>query len=186
MIGRSYNEAVGRQYAVTVLILACCARMTNARTSLTDRSIDLSKSVVLKSRIRCDGVTAPEDYVTARATFSPGSSERQFSLYTFERGNCKFDLKVVCIGTPPLAWNAVWSSSNNEPPKPDAFTLRSCYEWGSAQPAQYVISAWYREAEAKRFTPWRQVYLKQVSAHPDVFEFKDPTGATGRLELNRR
>ena len=63
----------------------------------SDEVIDISKTVPVISRIPCDGFTAPEDEVTAKATFSEAPSERSFTISEFQKGSCPVNLKVHCF-----------------------------------------------------------------------------------------
>jgi hypothetical protein len=63
--------------------------------------------------------------------------------------------------------------------------LSSCYEWGSTEAAQYVLSGWYQEGAADPKVAWHQSTIKQVSTEPEVYEFTDPNGGTARLEISR-
>jgi hypothetical protein len=148
--------------------------------------IDISMSVPLSSRIPCDGSTAPQDQAIAQATFSEGKLERVFMLSEFQKGGCKLDVKLRCLEKVPTGWRTEWASANTHPQETSALSLDSCYEWGAKDAAEYVVSGWYREGGVNKKAPWVQATVKQIGTNPDVYEFSDPTGATGRLELSRR
>jgi hypothetical protein len=74
---------------------------------------------------------------------------------------------------------------NAQPSVHAVVPISSCYKWGSAELAQYVLSGWYQEGAADPKLPWRQAAIKQVSTVPEVYEFADPKGGTARLEITR-
>ena len=176
-----------RRYLKTALLVVLGLELSlSARGVKGSDVIDLSKSVVLSSRIPCDGYTAPQDEVTAKATYSDGPSERSFTISEFQQGRCKVNVKIHCFDKVVTGWRQDWAMTNTHPPKPSSLSLDSCYEWGSKQAAQYVVSGWYKQAGADRKAPWIQAPVRQVSTNPDVYEFSDAGGATARLELERR
>lgn len=149
-------------------------------------TIDLAKSVPIHSRIPCDGTTAPEDQVTAQASFSDGPSERSFTVSQFQKGSCKVDVKIHCFDKVKTGWRQDWAITNTQSQTRSLLPLESCYEWGSKDSAQYVISGWYKQAGVDKKTAWTQATIKQVSSNPDVYEFTDPAGGNARLEISRR
>ncbi len=176
-----------RRYCRTAFLLFLGVQLSlSARGSKNSNLIDISKSIVLASRIPCDGATAPEDQVAAKASFTDGPSERAFTLSEYQKGSCKVDVKVHCFEQVKEGWRQDWITTNTQPQKPFSLSLSSCYEWGSKEAAQYVVSAWYKPGGVNKKMPWIQAPMKKLSSNPDVYEFSDPAGATGRLELNRR
>lgn len=168
---------------VSAFIVLVCA---SARSMKSDEVIDISKTVPVISRIPCDGFTAPEDEVTAKATFSEAPSERSFTISEFQKGSCPVNLKVHCFDKKKTGWRQEWALTNTHPQRPASLSLNSCYEWGSKEGAQYVLSGWYKPGGANPKAPWIQAAVKQVTTNPDVYEFSDGTGGTARLELSRR
>jgi hypothetical protein len=152
----------------------------------SDEVIDISKTVPVISRIPCDGSTAPEDEVTAKATFSEGPTERSFTLSEFQQGSCPVNIKIHCFDKKKTGWRQEWAVTNTHAQHPMTLPLSSCYMWGSKEAAQYVLSGWYKPAGANKKTPWIQSEVKKVSTNPDVYEFSDATGGTARLEMSRR
>jgi hypothetical protein len=180
-----------RPYLITALIALFGLELaTDARVMFwkktPDEPVDVKKSVAVKSRIPCEASTSPEDQLRPRVTFSSGNSERSFTISVYEKDVCKVDLKVKCFHTAKAGFRDVWSTDSSHPPKTGTVDLRSCYEWGSPEPAQYMISGWYKEGGPNPKLPWKQAALKQVSTKPDVYEFTDPQGGTARLELSAR
>jgi hypothetical protein len=175
-----------RYFKTAWLVLLGLELSLSGRGIKSSDLIDLSKSVVVSSRIPCDGYTAPQDQVTAKAMFSQGPAERSFTVSEFQRGKCNVNLKVRCLDKVPTGWRQDWAMTNTHPQTPSALALNSCYEWGSKDAAQYVVSGWYKEGGVNRKAPWTQATVKQVSTNPDVYEFSDPAGGTARLELDRR
>ena len=147
--------------------------------------IDLAKGAQLHSRLLCDGNGAPEDLVQIRVTFSSGDSARQFVLSRYQDYKCDFNAKVKCLHQEKEGWRDVWSAVNAQPSVHAVVPISSCYKWGSAELAQYVLSGWYQEGAADPKLPWRQAAIKQVSTIPEVYEFADPKGGTARLEITR-
>ncbi len=148
--------------------------------------LDLGKGVKIASRIACDGATAPEDHIVLKAAFSPGGYKKSFVLDTFEKERCKVDAKVKCLDKQKEGWYRAWSMNSAAAPGPTAFPLASCYQWGATEPAQYVLSAWYKDSASDPKFPWKQAVVRQVSTEPEIYEFKDPNGGGGRLEIERR
>jgi hypothetical protein len=147
------------------------------------RAISLSMSAPLKSRLPCDGHTSPEDHPVTKATFSPGGWERSFTISVFQKGACKLDVKVKCLDKQKEGWQDSWTVKSDGDVKNDQVSIRSCYAWGSTEPPQYILSGWYQEGAASPKLPWKQAAIKKVSSTPDVYEFTDPQGGTGRLEI---
>jgi hypothetical protein len=147
--------------------------------------MDPAKGVQLHSRIPCDGNGAPEDLLRIQTTFSAGDSAREFVVSSFANDKCELDVKGKCLHNVKAGWRTVWSDANAEPSAHALVPISSCYEWGSSAPAQYVLSGWYKEGAADSKPAWKQAPLKQVSAEPEVYQFTDPNGGTGRLEIRR-
>lgn len=148
--------------------------------------VDQAKSAPLHSRIPCDGQTAPEDDVSVQATFPSGDWAREFVVSRFQKDTCEIDLKVKCLHHEKEGWYDVWSAASAQASTGGMLSLGACYARGSSEPAQYVVSGWYKEGVPGSKLEWRQVPIKQVSSHPEVFEFTDPKGGTARLEIERR
>ena len=71
------NKSVGTSFLALLLIFGI---------GKPDREpVDKAKSVSLRSRIPCDGYTAPEDDVQMQVTFSSGTSARQFVVSRFQK-----------------------------------------------------------------------------------------------------
>lgn len=137
----------------------------------------------LHSRIKCDGYGSPEDLLRMRPTFSkPGVDEFVVSRYHTE--HCQLDVKGKCLHQEKAGWRDVWTSSASAPAGNALVPIGSCYQWGSTDPSQYVLSGWYNEGTDQK-PMWRQVRIKQVTDKPEVYEFTDPSGGTGRLEIAR-
>ena len=147
--------------------------------------LDSAKAVALRSRIACDGFSAPEDDVHMRVTFSPGSWSREFAVNRFHTERCEVDVKVKCLHKEKEGWRDIWSATNAKPSATALLSIPSCYEWGSKTPVQILLSGWYKEGAPDSKIPWQQATVKQVSTKPEVYEFTDPTGGTARLEINR-
>jgi len=146
--------------------------------------VDAAKGIQLHTRIPCDGFGAPEDLLRIKASFSTGGSLRQFLISRYEVDKCTVETMFQCWHKPRAGWHDVWSFSSAEPPANAQVPIDSCNEWGSTEPAQYVLSGWYQEGSESK-PVWRQVPAKQVSTQPEVYEFADPSGATARLEITR-
>jgi hypothetical protein len=154
--------------------------------------VDPAKSVPLQSRIPCDGHGGPEESVHVQVTFSPSSASaaaaREFVVSRYEIDKCTVETMFQCWHKQRAGWRDVWSAANTAPnaqPSTNAILpLASCYEWGSSEPAKYILSGWYQEGSETK-PMWRQAPVKQVSAEPEVYEFTDPNGATARLEIRR-
>jgi hypothetical protein len=148
--------------------------------------VDPAKSAPLRSRILCDGQTAPEDNVSVQAVFPSGDWAREFVVSRFQKDTCAVDLKIKCLHQEKAGWHDVWSAASAQPSAGGMLALGSCYAWGSSEPAQYIVSGWYKEGTPGSKLEWRQAAIKQVSSHPEVYEFTDPKGGTARLEIGRR
>ena len=147
--------------------------------------VDQAQSIPLHSRIPCDGQTAPNDNVSVQATFASGDWAREFVVSRFQKDACEIDLKVKCLHHEKEGWRDVWWAASEQPSTNSTVPLGSCYAWGSSEPAQYIVSGWYKEGAAGSKLEWQQAPIKQVSSRPEVFEFTDPKGGTARLEINR-
>lgn len=148
-------------------------------------ALDPAMGFQLHSRIPCDGYGSPEDLLRLRTTFSPGATAREFLVSRYHTERCEVDVKWKCLHREKAGWRDIWSASSAAPaPTAQALVpIGSCYEWGSKDPAQYVLSGWYQPTDSK--AGWQQVRLKQVSSQPEVYEFTDPAGGTARLEVGR-
>ena len=147
--------------------------------------VDAAKSAKLQSRLKCDGYGAPEDLLRIKATFSPGGSAREFMVSRYQTDKCSVETMFQCWHKPRTGWHEVWSAANEQPSTGAMLPLSSCYEWGSTEAAQYVLSGWYQEGAADPKVAWHQSTIKQVSTEPEVYEFTDPNGGTARLEISR-
>lgn len=153
----------------------------------TQEPMDAVKGVPLASRIHCDGSTNFQDEVTLHTTFSPGGFERSFQVAEFQPEYCKHvDLYFVCLKRGHNRWREDWSASSSEPAASGHVWLNSCSSWGSKDPAQYVLSGWYKEPGASRKQPWTQAAIKRVSEKPEIYEFTDPNGGAARVEVTRK
>ena len=103
----------------------------------------------------------------------------------FETDKCGVETMFQCWHKPRAGWREVWSAANEQPAAHALLPISSCYEWGSTEPAQYILSGWYQEGAADPKLPWHQATVKQVSSVPEVYEFTDPNGGTARLEITR-
>jgi hypothetical protein len=147
--------------------------------------VDAAKSAHLSSRIPCDGQTAPEDDVSVQVTFSSGAWAREFVVSRFQNEKCEVNVKVKCLHKEKAGWRGVWSSESAQPSANSTLPLGSCYAWGSSEPAQYILTGWYKEGARDSKLEWRQATMKQVSSKPELYEFTDPNGGTARLEITR-
>ena len=147
--------------------------------------VDPAKGVPLHSRLKCDGYGAPEDLTRdPRDIFSrrlgaplPGEPLRNRPVRS---GN-----DVSVSAQTRAGWREVWSAANDQPAAHAVLPISSCDDWGSTEPAQYILSAWYQEGAANPKLPWHQATVKQVSTLPEVYEFTDANGGTARLEMTR-
>jgi hypothetical protein len=148
--------------------------------------VDAAKTVPVTSRLACDGFGAPEDLVRIHVTFSTGAGAREFVLSRYQDYKCELDVKGRCLHKIKAGWRDVWSAANEQPSAHALLPISSCYEWGSTEAAQYILSGWFQEsAAADPKLPWQQGTVKQVSSVPEVYEFTDPKGGTARLEITR-
>jgi len=149
--------------------------------------VDPAKSVRVHSRIPCDGYGGPEEAVHTHVTFSSSSStvgaEREFIVNRFQNETCKINLGIKCLRKEKAGWHDAWSAASGETSANGILPLESCYEWGSKDPAQYILSGWYQEGANDAKLVWRQATVKQVSSEPEVYEFSAPDGGTARIEL---
>jgi len=155
-----------------------------ARKHEREEPLDPSKGAKLTSRIPCDGVANPQDLLNLAATFSQGNGERAFRLDVFEANYCKRgDLGFACVQPGHSLWKQEWSVDSSTPVA-GSYGLDSCAAWGSKETPQYVLTGWYRE-KADPKMPWKQVAVTKVASRWETYEFTDPNGETGRLEINR-
>jgi hypothetical protein len=158
-------------------------------THKAEHTIDPALSAKLTSRIPCDGAASPEDHPIVKTSFPPGGLERSFTITTYQKGGCKFDAKVKCLNKEVEGFYNSWTVSSTAPAlKADQVSLRSCYAWGSSEPAQYLLSAFVASGERNpkhphKAAPMKQVAVKKTGSNPDVYEFSDPQGGNGRIEL---
>jgi hypothetical protein len=136
---------------------------------------------MLSSRIPCDGATNPQDLINLAATFSKGNWERSFRIEVYEANYCKrMDLGFTCLMPGHALWKQEWSVDSANPIA-GSYGLDSCSEWGSKETPQYVLTGWYRDDGT-----WKQAKVTKVSSRWETYEFSDPNGETGRLEISRR
>src|SRR5580658_812855 len=154
----------------------------NARTH--EAPVDPSKGAKLTSRIPCDGETNPEDQLVLDPTFSAGGVERAFRIELFEKDYCKrVDLGFMCLQPAHNGLKREWVV-NSAHPQRGFMGLASCVTWGSKDPAEYVLTGWYRESADKKAL-WKQAEIKRVSSSTESYEFADPNGGAARLEIVR-
>jgi hypothetical protein len=147
--------------------------------------VDPAKSIPLHGRIPCDGFGAPEDAVHVQVTFSSGSDmPREFVVSRFEHERCEVNLEIKCLHKEKAGWHDVWTAENAQPSSKTILPLSSCYEWGSKEPARYILSGWYQETAGSK-PLWHQVPVKQVSSQPEVYEFTAPNGGTAQIQIGR-
>jgi hypothetical protein len=156
-----------------------------ARTKVREEPLDASKGA---SRIPCDGVTNPEDQVKLVSTFTAGTLERSFRINVYEDKYCKrMDLGFKCLQTGHALWKEDWSVTNSHPQgETGRYGLASCFEQGSKDAPQIVLSGWYREPGADPNQPWKQAVVKKLDSRWETYEFTDPNGGTARIEITRR
>jgi hypothetical protein len=148
--------------------------------------VDAAKSAHLSSRVPCDGFTAPEDDLRVQVTFSSDAWAREFVVSRFQQESCEVNVKIKCLHKEKEGWRPVWSVASAQPSSNGILWLGSCYAWGSNEPAQYVLSGWYKQGASDSKLPWTQATMKQVSSQPEIYEFDDPNGGTARLEITRK
>jgi hypothetical protein len=171
---------------IASLALLYAGFAANARTH--EAPVDPSKGAKLTSRIPCDGETNPEDQLVLEPTFSAGGMERAFRIELFEKDYCKrVDLGFKCLQPGHDRWKQEWTvdSANSQR---GYVGLASCATWGSKDPADYVLTGWYRESPGKKADKkalWKQAEIKRISSGMDAYEFADPSGGTARLEIVR-
>ncbi len=146
--------------------------------------IDPAKSIPLHSRVPCDGFGGPEEAVHVQVTFSSGDIPREFVVSQYETDKCSVETMFQCWHKARTGWHDVWSAVSAQPSSGAVVPLASCSEWGSKEPARYLLSGWYREGGDSK-PAWRQVALKQISSAPEVYEFTDGKGGTARLQIGR-
>lgn len=146
----------------------------------TREPLDPAMGFQLHSRIPCDGYGAPEDLLRMRPTFSKASVQ-EFVISRYHTERCQVDVKGKCLHREKAGWRDVWASSVEEKA---LVPIGSCYQWGSKDPSQYVLSGWYNEGTEQK-PLWHQVRIKQVSEKPEVYEFADPSGGAARIEIAR-
>ena len=146
--------------------------------------VDPAKSVPLHSRIPCDGFGGPEQAVPVQVTFSSGATPREFSVSRYQVDKCSVETMFQCWHKERAGWHEVWSAASGQPSSGQILPLASCYEWGSGEPARYILSGWYQEGAGSK-PVWRQSALRQVSSQPEVYEFTDPNGGTARIQVGR-
>jgi hypothetical protein len=150
--------------------------------------VDPAKGIALHNHIPCDGFGGPEQAVHVQVTFSPGATPREFDISRYEVEKCEVESMFQCWHKARAGWRDTWSASNAAPDaKPSSgaiVPIASCNEWGSKEPAKYILSGWYREnADTKPF--WRQSVVRQISTQPEVYEFTDPNGGMARIQIGR-
>jgi len=145
--------------------------------------VDPAKSVPLHSRIPCDGFGGPEEAVHVQTTFSGGATAREFVVSRYQIDKCGVETMFQCWHKRPHpGWHEVWSVASGQSSASPVLPLSSCDEWGSSEPAKYILSGWYQEGTDSK-PMWRQVPVKQVSSQPEIYEFADPSGGTARIQI---
>jgi hypothetical protein len=178
-------------FLVSAAVLAAAAG-GYARTKIREAPVDSTLGVKLTSRIPCDGDTNPEDQVSLKTNFSPDGWQREFRIEVFEDKFCKQgDLGFACIRKGRDLWKQEWTADSSIPTGFGNYGLRSCYDWGSKEPPQIVLTGWYKQTsedpKAKEKQVWKQVAMKKVTGTRwETYEFSDPNGGTARIELDRR
>lgn len=156
-----------------------------ARTKVKEARVDPAKGAKLASRIPCDGDTNPEDQVTLAPMFSSAGLERSFRIEFYEKDYCKrFDLGFRCLQPGHDLWKQEWSVDSAKPGN-GSIGLDSCNAWRSKEAPQYVLTGWYRESGDPKEHPWKQAEIKKIQSRWETYEFADPNGGTGRLEIDR-
>ncbi len=157
------------------------------RSHAPEEQLETVKGVSVASRIPCDGSTNPREEIELRTAFSPGGWAKSFHLDMFQSKYCRrADLYYICLFHGHDGWRPAWSSGGDSPPAAPRFWLKSCSAWEARDAAQYLLSGWYQEGGPSKKLPWKQAAIKQVSSHPEVYEFTDPNGGTARLEVGRK
>jgi hypothetical protein len=150
--------------------------------------LDPAKGVQLHSRLPCTGDTAPEDLLRVQTTFSPGGVAREFLINRYDVDKCSVETMFQCWHHERIAWRQVWSAEsgaeNTKTPAKALVPIGSCQEWGSTQPSQFVLTGWYNQGTDAK-PDWRQLPVKQAGSQPETYEFADPMGGTGHLEITR-
>jgi hypothetical protein len=151
--------------------------------------IDPAKSIPLHSRIPCDGFGGPEEAIHVQVTFSSSSSSadtaREFVVSQYETDQCSVETMFQCWHKARTGWHDVWSAASAQPSSGAIMPLASCKEWGSKEPARYILSGWYQENASSSKPVWRQAAVKQISSAPEVYEFTDGKGGTARIQIGR-
>ncbi len=159
----------------------------HAGSHAPEDGLDSVKGIHISSRIPCDGSTNPREEIELHTIYSPGGWERSFRLDMFQSKYCRrLDLYYICVFHGKDGWRPRWSSDNLRPPTAERSWLHSCSVWGSNDPAQYLLSGWYKEGGPDRKLPWKQAAIRQVSSKPTIYEFTDPNGGTARIEIRRK
>jgi hypothetical protein len=170
---------------VRFFFIPVLAVLTYGRTPAKTDVIDLSQGVKLEgNNLPCDGATNPQQEIILDAHFSSGGGERSFLIDNYQDETCKADIGIKCFKHVPAGWQ---DDLRIESDGRSHYWLNSCRTWGSKDAAQYTLTGWYKEAAVKKKKmAWKQAALKQVSTQPEIYEFTDPNGGTGRIEIKRR
>ena len=156
----------------------------------SDHVIDLSKTLPLATHRSCDGYTSPEEHPAVEAQFSRDGSDRFFLVSVYQKSACKVDVKGKCLDKQVEGWQDVWTVHNTDEIRTDMLSLRTCYTWGTSEPAEYVLSGWYQAGEEnskqskKPKQAWVQAAIRKTSSTPDVYEFSDGQGGSAKLIFN--
>lgn len=110
----------------------------------------------------------------------------EFLVSRYQEESCEVNVKIKCLHKEKAGWRSVWSSASTQPSANGILWLNSCYAWGSSEPAQYVLSGWYKDGPPDSKAAWQQATMSQASSQPEIYEFKDPNGRTARLEITRK
>ena len=114
----------------------------------------------MHSRLKCDGYGAPEDLLRIKATFSSGAWAREFVVSRYQTDKCGVETMFQCWHKPRLAGTTCGPPRTTQPAAHALLPLSSCYDWGSTEAAQYVLSGWYQEGAADPKLAWQQVHGK--------------------------
>lgn len=166
------------------LLIPFVAALGFARTVSPGDVLDVNQAIKLESPIPCDGSTNPQQEIVLDAHFSSEGGQRVFIVDNYRDQSCKADIGVKCFKHVPAGWrdDLIVNGEGSR-----HYWLNSCRAWGSKDAAQYTLSGWYKDGPAtKKKLAWKQAPLKQVSTAPEVYEFSDGNGGTGRVEIKRR
>ena len=173
-------------FRIAAFLVVALGAGVYARQHRPEDLMDAVKGVRIAGRLPCDGATNPREDVRLVTTFSPGGWERTFHLDEFESRYCRYvDLYFFCVKHGSDRWRNDWAADSTRPPESARYWLSACTALEAKDAPQYILSGWYKEGAGGKL-PWKQAALKQVSASPEIYEFTDANGGTGRIEIRRR